>query len=164
MDSLRVMGQYDLVQYRQGELINRISKKNGITNGGLDKLLQIMFHFTASINTWYIGLIDNSGFSALAATDTMGSHPGWTEFTDYNELNRPAWDESAPSGQIVTSSATSDFNITGSGNINGIFVTSQNGKGGTSGTLWATGSFTSSIGVANGDILNITYTVTASAA
>jgi hypothetical protein len=45
--------------------------------------------------------------------------------------------------------------------LKGIFVTSSNTKNGTTGTLWSTAAFASTVDVSNGDSLKITYTVNA---
>jgi hypothetical protein len=36
---------------------------------GKDLLLNVMFHGTSAITTWYLGLIDKAGYTALAAGD-----------------------------------------------------------------------------------------------
>jgi len=110
-------------------------------------------------SSWYIALIDNGGFSALSASDTMSSHSGWSEFVTYSQSTRVAWGSGAASGQATTNASPATFDITGSGTIYGIFVTSGSAKSGTSGTLWATAGFASTVPVSNGDQLKITYTV-----
>lgn len=134
---------------------------NGVTTAGKNYLLDTGFHAVAQVATWYIGLIDNASFSALAAADTMGSHAGWIEATGYSESTRVEWTEGAASSGAVTNSTPLTFTMSGSATINGIFVTSNSAKSSTTGTLWATGSFASPVPVVNGDIFKITYTVQA---
>jgi len=134
---------------------------NGVTNIGKDSQLDVIFNSGTQITSWYLGLVDNAGFTAFANSDTMASHGGWTEFTTYTEATRPQWSPDAAASQQITNSTPTNFNITGSGTLQGIFVTSDNTKSGTTGTLWATASFAGTIPVANGDLLKITYTVTA---
>lgn len=153
-------GVFHIEHWRDGKLLSRQKINNGVTDAGIDEALEILFYTTAKISTWYLGIIDNSGFTGLSASDTMSSHSGWTEFQTYNESNRVTWVTGAASSQSVTNASPATFNITGSGTLNGIFCASDNTKGGTSGVLWATASFTSAIPVINGDILKITYTVT----
>ena len=133
---------------------------NGIVDEGLDHLLDVGFHGSSQTGTWYIGLVDNSGFSSFADVDTLGSHGGWSEFTDYTESNRVEWEEDAASSRSITNSTTADFSINASGNVKGIFVSSNNVKStGNTGTLWSTAAFSSVVSTANGDTLKVTYTV-----
>lgn len=140
----------------QGNLKDTYKLRNGITNAGKNALLDIMFHAATQITTWYLGLMDNSGYTAEAAADTLASHAGWNEFTNYSG-NRKEWTEGAASSQSITNGTPVQFDITGSGVIKGIFLASA--SSGTSGTLWATAAFASTVTVANGDALKVTYTV-----
>lgn len=146
---------------KDGKLLNEFDVDNGVTNGGIDNLLDVHFDAGTQITLWYAGLINDP--ATLAAADTMASHSGWTEFTTYSEANRVTIVFETPASQSVSNSVTSaDFNITGSGTIHGIFCTSDNTKSGTTGTLWATAPFASPLAVSNGDLLKVTYTVSAS--
>jgi len=134
---------------------------NGIGNVGKDKILDDMFGDgtqTASAS-WFIGLVDSSGFSAFAATDTMSSHGGWNEFTSYTEANRVAWGPGAASSQSTTNASPATFNINGSGTVKGVFIVTNSTKSGTSGTLWSTAAFSAEVPVTSGDQLKVTYTV-----
>lgn len=144
---------------KDGNLKAKFDAKNGVTTEGKNKILDVMFHATTQITTWYIGLMDNSGYTAEAAGDTLASHTGWNEFTNYSG-NRKEWTEGAASSGSITNGTSVDFSITGSGTLKGIFLASA--SSGTSGTLWATAAFDSTQPVANGDTLKITYTVNAS--
>lgn len=147
-------GKYGLEHWRKGRKINEYRAKNGITNEGMNKLLDVMFHAVAALSTWYIGLITDP--PTLAAGDTLASHAGWTEFTDYTG-NRLEWTEGAASGRSITNATTVDFPITGSGTVAGAFLASV--ATGTSGTLWSTGLFNADVVVQNGDTLKVTYTL-----
>lgn len=148
---------------KYGKLIKKYKFKNDITNEGKNTLFEIMFHDGTQIanSSWCIGLISNSGYSALAAGDTMASHSGWTEFTGYSQSTRVAWGAGAAASQSITNASPATFDITSSGTIKGIFVTSQNTKSGTTGKLWATALFSADVPVSNGDQLRVTYTVSA---
>jgi hypothetical protein len=136
-----------------------VEAKNGVANEGLNKVLDVMFHGTTAITTWYLGLINNSPTPTLAAADTLASHAGWAEFTSYTG-NRLEWTEGAASSQSISNSSTVDFPITGSGSVYGVFLSSA--ATGTSGTLWATAALSGGAqSVGNGDTLQVTYTVTA---
>ncbi|KKM96679.1 hypothetical protein LCGC14_1175730 [marine sediment metagenome] len=148
---------------RFGLFKGRYEFPNGITDEGKDKILDDMFNdgVQTANASWFIGLIDLSGFSALADADTMGSHGGWNEFTSYSEANRVAWGSGAASSESTTNSSPATFNISGSGTVKGVLVPTNNTKGGTSGTLWATALFAADVPVSNGDQLKVTYTVSA---
>ena len=156
---LRAKGKYIVEHFRDGEKIGEYELPNGIVDVGLNSILGVQFHADTQITAWYIGLIDNSGFTALANGDTMSSHSGWNEFTSYSQANRVQWSPGASSGRSISNGTTSDFSITGSGTIKGIFIVSNNTKSGTTGTLWSTAAFGSTVAVQNGDTLKVTYTV-----
>ena len=145
-----------------GNLKWREADHNQIKNAGLDYLLNTGFHAGSAVTTWYLGLI-TAGGTITTAGDTMSSHAGWTENTTYSDATRREWTEGASSSGVITSSSTSDFNINGSATIGGIFVTSDNTKSGTTGTLWSTAAFASDQTVSSGDVLKISYTITMTA-
>lgn len=131
---------------------------NGITIVGKNHLLDVTFGNTTpltQVDPWYIGLIDQSPTPVLDEGDTLASHSGWSEFTSYSGGVRLAWDDSDAAAKVKGSDTTSDFTISASGEIHGIFIASV--SSGTSGILWSTGSFDSSITVVNTDVLKITY-------
>jgi hypothetical protein len=133
---------------------------NGIVDEGLNHILETEFNGGSQISTWYIGLVDNSGFSAFADADTLSSHSGWTEFTSYTESNRVTWAVGSAASRAISNSTTADFSINATGNLKGIFVSSNNVKTtGNTGTLWSTAAFSSVVATANGDTLKVTYTV-----
>jgi hypothetical protein len=159
-DVKRVKGVFKVEHIRGGKVLSVQEFNNGVTNVGKDSMLDIMFHATTQITAWYLGLIDDAGTPTLAATDTMASHPGWAEFTNYSEANRVAWAEDAASGQSITNSVAATFNISGAGGtVHGPFLVSNNTKSGSTGTLWATAAFAAPVAVSSGDQLKVTYTV-----
>lgn len=162
-DGLELKGFYPKITHtdKYGKLIGEYSLHNDITNVGKNYILDTMFHDGTQIasTSWFIGLISNSGYSALAATDTMSSHSGWTEFTGYSQSTRVAWGPGAASSQAITNATPATFDINATGTLKGIFVPSNSTKSGTTGTLWATGLFAADVPVSNGDQMKITYTV-----
>ena len=135
---------------------------NVVVNGALDSILNVYLRAVAAITTWYLGLVDNAGFTAFAVGDTMASHAGWVESQDYTQATRNAWVPGASSGQTVTNGTTVDFSMNATKTIRGIFLNSANDKGGTTGTLFSTAAFSGgNQAVANGDTLKVTYTVSA---
>ena len=158
---LKIAGIFHVQQIRKGEIIRDFHAKNGIVNEGLNHALGVIFNNVANINPWYLALVDDDTTPAYDATDTLASN-GFTEFVGYSEANRVDWAEDAASGQAITNSTAATFTINiSSGNIDGIFVTSQIAKSNFTGTLWSTAPFASPLGVNNTDVIKITYTVSA---
>lgn len=136
---------------------------NLIVTTGRNKLLDETLGGAGYTAAWYMGLINNSGFSAIAAGDTMASHAGWTESSAYSAGTRPSMSFSAASsGSKQTSSAVS-FAINATATINGVFIADNSTKGGSTGVLFAGKSFASARSVENGDTLNVTYTASLTA-
>lgn len=160
---------YDLRYARRGDrrrvvgrrLVDEWGVKNAAVTVGLNYLLDAGFRNQTVITAWHIGLINNSGFSALSSSDTMGSHAGWSEFTDYDEATRQAWTiaNAASSGSLASSTATS-FTISANGTVRGMFLTSSSTKSGTTGTLWATATESSGRAVTDNQSLEVFYTNT----
>ena len=158
---LNLKGKFQ-VEHRSiaGDLKGIYDVPNGIVDVGLNHILDTQFHNTSAVAAWYIGLVDNVGWTAFADADTLASHSGWSEMTDYTESNRVEWDEDAASSRSITNTTTADFSVNATGNAKGIFVSSNNVKtSGNTGTLWSTAAFSSIVAVANGDTLKVTYTV-----
>jgi hypothetical protein len=135
---------------------------NSVTLACLDDVLNVYLGNTTQTATWYLGLVDNAGFTAFSSADTLASHAGWSESTVYSGSNRLAWTLGASSGQSVTNASTVNFSITTAATIRGLFLASTNDKGGTDGKLFSTASFTGGNQAVNpGDTLKATYTVSA---
>lgn len=155
-----VEGVYNIELWSaDGVLKHKETIENTVVNAGKNSLLGIMFHADSQISAWYFGIIDNSGFSAIASGDTMASHAGWNEFTNYSNSTRVAWSPGSAASQSITNGTAATFLITGSGTLNGIFLTSVSTISGSTGTLWCGTSFSSTVPVSNGDQLKVTYTV-----
>lgn len=125
---------------------------------GLNYMLETMFRSGAQITTWYAGIIDATGYTGVSAGDTSASHTGWAEFTSYAAANRPTWSPAAAAGGIVVNTTTFSYTLTADMTAKGLFVISNNSKGGATGTLFATGLNDRS--ATNGTVLSATYTVT----
>ena len=123
----------------------------------------------------FLGLISGSS-PTFSASDTMASHGGWTEFTNYTVGG------SAVRGTAVFGSATSTgttptnvttktasaitFTITGGGGtVGGCFLVTGSGasstQGNTSGTLYSAGAFGTAKVTTAGDTVSVTYSTTA---
>jgi hypothetical protein len=134
---------------------------NIVVTAGLNDLLSKYFKGSSYTAAFYVGLKDTG--TPLAA-DTMSSHGGWTEDTNYSNSVRPTLTlGSVSAGSVDNSASKAVFNINGSTTIYGGFVTTDNTKGGTAGTLYGAADFGTSRAVLSGDTLNVTVTLTASA-
>lgn len=137
---------------------------NLVVNEGLDDLLDKYLKGSGYTAAFYVGITGSS--PSFAAEDTMGSHAGWTEVTAYDEANRPTLTLGAVSGQSVDNSGneatfTIDTNDTA---IGGAFVSTDDTRGGSSGTLY--GGAALSAGdkqLDDDDTLEVTVTLTAAA-
>ena len=135
---------------------------NDIVTAGKNMIFNTMFNAGTPSTAWVIGIINNAGFTALAATDTMASHAGWAEFTAYSEANRVAWGSGAAAAASITNATAAQFDIiTATATLYGIFIVDQNTKSGTTGNLWSTAPFTALVPVNPGDQLKISYTLSA---
>lgn len=135
---------------------------NLVTTVGKNYILDNALAGSAYTATMYIGLISNSGYSAIAAGDTMASHSGWTESTNYSQANRPTTAWSAASAGSKALSAALTFSINATDTIKGCFMTTVSTKGGTTGTLVSAGLFTGGDQPAvNGNSLAVSYTMSA---
>jgi hypothetical protein len=156
---LKLKGKFHAQHVRAGKVIAEYDFPNGIVDEGLNHILDTEFHGGAAVATWYIGLVDNAGWTAFANADVMNNHAGWIECADYDETDRPAWTEGAAAARSMTNSVTVDFSINATVTLKGIFITSSLTKGGASGVLWSTGAFGSTVPLNGGDSLKVTYTI-----
>ena len=134
---------------------------NLVVNEGLKDMNDKYFSGAAYSATWYLGLITGPGASTTyAATDTLASHAGWTEFTDYSG-NRGAITFGAATladPSVITNPSPVQFTITGAGGtVAGAFLASV--ATGTSGILFSESDFQApgDRAVVSGDVLNVTY-------
>ena len=123
----------------------------------------------------YLGLISGSS-PTFAASDTMTSHSGWTEFTNYtvggSAVRGTAVFGSATSTgttptNVTTSTATAiTYTITGAGGtVGGCFLVTGSGasstQSNTGGTLYSAGAFATAKVTTVGDTVSVTYSTTA---
>ena len=76
-DQIGLRGRFVVEHFRKGVKIGQYQFPNGICNEGKNKLLDIMFHGVTAITTWWLGLIDNSGYTAPGGQGHVPEHhPG----------------------------------------------------------------------------------------
>lgn len=143
---------------------------------GKQLMLDTLLSGSSYSATVRMGLVSGASSPTYAAADTQASHAGWLES---GLANAPTYSGSRPT--ITFGSATSSgttptnvttkagsaavvFTFTGSGTVAGCFI-NINGSAtidDTTGTLYSAGSFTGgNKTVASSDVLNVTYSTTA---
>ena len=132
---------------KDGNLKWTAESKNLVVNAGLAYMAGTALTSVTQITTWYLGLYGSGATNSPAAGDTMASHAGWTEVTDYSNANRVT-------ATFVTATTANPSVVTNTAspavfNING-----------TTGTLFSAADFGSpgDRSVVSGDTLSVTYT------
>jgi hypothetical protein len=133
---------------------------NLVTTEGKNKLLDAGFKSGIGAAAWYIGVVDNAGFSAYAAGDTAASHAGWTELTAYDEATRQSLVTSTPAAGSTDNSANRGvFTANATKTARGCFLSTSNVKGGGAGSLYGVGDFTVARSVIAGDPITVQVTL-----
>ena len=149
---------------KDGNLKWTAESKNLVVNVGLQYMAGTALTSVTQITTWYLGLYGSGATNSPAAGNTMASHSSWTEVTDYSNANRVTATfatATTASPSVVTNTASpAVFNINGTTTVGGAFLTSDNTKGGATGTLFSAADFGSpgDRSVVSGDTLSVTYT------
>ena len=145
-------------------------KHNLVVNVGLKDMNDKYFTGSSYTAAWYIGLYGSASTNNPAAGDTMSSHAGWTEVTDYSQSNRPtatfAAATTADPSVITNSASPATFSMNATTTVGGAFLTSNNTKGGTTGILFSASDFQApgDRSVVSGDTILVTYTFSLDAA
>jgi hypothetical protein len=165
-DSASAKGVYKIQCHdKDGNLKWEDEAPNLVVNEGLQDMNAKYFTGTTYTAAWYIGLYGSGATNSPAAGDTMSSHAGWTEVTAYSQATRPACTFGTPTTanpSVATNSASpASFSINGTTTVGGAFLTSNNTKGGTTGTLYSAADFSApgDRSVVSGDTLSVTYTL-----
>ena len=142
---------------------------NLVVNVGLEDMNNKYFTGSTYTAAWYLGLITGPGSgTTIAAGDTLASHAGWTEYTDYTGNRKSVTFAAATLADpsvIDNSASPSAFVITApGGTVAGAFLASVDT--GTGGILFSASDFQSpgDRTVVAGDTLNVTYTFSLDAA
>jgi hypothetical protein len=166
-EHLKVHGRFvaELREYADGPLIWREEFDNVVCTLGKNALFNAGFAGSSySVTGPYLGLISSASFSAVAASDTMASHAGWLEA---GSANAPTF--SGNRGTAVFGAASAGaiaitplvFTFTGSGTVQGAFLTFGTGAvntvGSTAGTLFSAGAFGTAQPVISGNVLTVSY-------
>lgn len=147
----------------QGNLKWEAKEHNLVVNVGLQDMNTKYFTGSGYTATWYLGLYGAASSNNPAAGDTMASHIGWTEVTAYSQATRPqavfGTATTADPSVISNSGSPAVYSINGTTVVGGAFLTSNNTKGGTTGTLFSAVDFSApgDRSVISGDTISLTY-------
>lgn len=161
-DTLRLETEF-LAIYRDpnGKIAWVEKGKNTIVIEGLTRLLSVMFAAGTQVTSWYMGLINNSGFDEITQDDTIASHAGWTEFTSYSGGVRKQWTPLSVSGAVLTNTAPIQFTFSSAGTVQGFFLVSDSTLSGTTGVMWNAATFSGTRTIQAGGNLTVNYTLRA---
>ena len=142
---------------------------NLVVNEGLQNMNTEYFTGSTYTAAFFLGLVTGPGSgTTYAAADTLASHAGWTEYTDYSGSRKAVTFGTATTADpsvISNSASPASFTISGGGGVvAGAFLCTV--ASGTSGVLFSEADFNSpgDRTVVAGDTLNVTYTFSLDAA
>jgi hypothetical protein len=176
-ESLGIAGVYHVeCRDSEGNLKWTEEFPNLVNAVGKELMLNTLLRGTSySVTGPFLGLISGSG-STYAASDTMVTHAGWTEFANYTvggsavrgtAVFAVASSTGSTPSNVTTSAATAiTYTITGAGGtVGGCFLVLGSGASSTinntGGTLYSAGNFTTAKITTAGDTVSVTYSTTA---
>jgi hypothetical protein len=158
-------GRFEMVCHdKDGNEKWRAVRDNLVVNVGVQDMNTKYFTGSAYTAAFYLGLYGAGASNNPAAGDTMSSHAGWTEVTAYSQATRVACTfgtaTTANPSVISNSASPATFSINGGATVGGAFLTTNNTKSGTTGTLFSAADFQSpgDRAVIAGDTITLTYT------
>jgi hypothetical protein len=178
-EKVGIEGHYHVVcRDKDGNLKWEESFPNLVNEVGKELMLNTLLRTSGTYTTTgpYLGLVSGASPTFGTGTDTMTSHGGWTEFTNYTVGG------SAVRGTAVFSAATSTgstptnvttctasaitYTITGGGGtVGGCFLVTGSGASSTisntGGVLYSAGAFAVAKITTAGDTVAVTYSTTA---
>ena len=140
MSKLRLFDNFKVEQYRNGILIAERLAPNMLVNEFLTYTLNKLFK-AGTVDAYYVGLIDSTGYVAIALTDVaaqINGTNGWDENVDYIDATRQPYVATTTVTQSIDNSASkAQFTMVGSGSLTlkGAFLCTSAVKSGTAGTL-----------------------------
>jgi hypothetical protein len=141
---------------------------NLVVDEGLQDMNTQYFKGSTYNAAFYLGLVTGpASGTTFAPEDSLASHAGWTEFTDYSGDRKAVTFGSATDASpslIDSTGAPSSFAITGTAVVAGAFLCTV--ASGTSGVLFSEADFDSpgDRSVVSGDTLNVSYSFSLDAA
>ena len=147
------------------KLIGKSFTERIVTDQGLDALLNIMFHGATQITTWYCYIFESD---STPDGDETYAVPVVTEWQSYDEGTRPEFTEAAADSQSITNSANKGVftasatkSLYGAGLVGGGTGGSTKGNTAGGGTLFDLGKFDTAQPVIDGNVVNLTITISA---
>ena len=176
-EGMGIEGHYHVVCHdKDGNLKWEETFPNLVVAVGKQLMLDTLLSGSSYTTTGpYLGLISGSG-NTFAAADTMSSHAGWTEFTNYTVggsavrgtavFGSASSSGSTPSNVTTKAASAITYTITGGGGtVGGCFLVTGSGASSTisntSGTLYSAGDFATAKITTAGDTVSVTYSTTA---
>jgi hypothetical protein len=161
------------VRFERWELVRGVwretyhsEKQNLVVTTGLNEIQNEFWIGSAYTAALYVGLIDNSMFTAIALGDTaaqINGTNGWKESVSYSEATRQALIMGTPvAGALDNSMNQAVFTVNANFTLNGAFVVTSNVKNGTAGILIGAASAMSPIDYLIGQQIRITVSSTLS--
>ncbi len=176
-ESVGIEGHYHVVCHdADGNLKWEQTFPNLVNAVGKELMLDTLLSGTSYTTVGpFLGLISGAS-PTFAASDTMASHGGWTEFINYTVGGSPV--RGTASFSAATSSGTTPTNVTtktasaitytitgAGGTVGGCFLVTGSGasstQNNTSGTLYSAGAFGTAKITTAGDTVSVTYSTTA---
>jgi hypothetical protein len=152
------------VKDKLGNLISRSRAENRVVDESLNRTLDVMFHGTTQITSWYCVISETNTSPAAGMTYAT---PQFTEWQSYSEATRPEFNEAASSNKSITNSANKAVftanatkTLYGAGLVGGGSAPSTKGNTDGGGCLYDFGLFTASQPVVDGNVVNLTVTIT----
>ena len=160
--AVKIHQNYEFWCYdRAGNLKWHEIVRNIVTTAGLNKYLDCALKTGCSSPAWYMGLVTGPGSgTTYALGDTLLTHGGWTENTDYTGNRKAVTLGAISGGSVDNSAAKASFSINNTATIAGAFICDA--ATGTSGTLLGGNDFTGGDrSVVSGDTINgqVTFTI-----
>lgn len=160
-DKFKIGGRFHVEHFRNGELIHEQWCYNHVTDEGLKRILDVMFHATTQTATWYVGVFNTNTTPDGSETYDV---PVFTESTDYSSATRPEYVEAAATaGFLVTNTASkASFTVTTGGETwygAALFSVSTKGNhaAGADNVLFSCAKFGTARATVATDVFNITY-------
>ena len=154
---------------KDGNLKWKDEMHNLVVNEGLQNMNTEYFKGSTYTADFFLGLVTGpASGTTFAAADTLASHAGWTEYTDYSGSRKSVTFGTATTADpsvISNTASPSSFTISGAGGVvAGAFLCTV--ASGTSGVLFSEADFAApgDRTVVSGDTLNVTYTFSLDAA
>jgi hypothetical protein len=177
-ESVGVEGHYHVVcRDAEGNIKWEDEFPNLVNAVGKELMLDTLLRTSGTYTTVgpFLGLISGAS-PTFAAADTMASHAGWTEFTNYTVggsavrgtavFTASTSTGTTPSNVTTCGAAAITYTITGAGGtVGGCFLVTGSGavstQSSTAGTLYSAGAFATAKVTTAGDTVSVTYSTTA---